>query len=474
MRTLRHGVGWLVASWPALSSAHGFGERYDLPIPLGYFVLGACATVLLTWAVALRMGHRHGPSSEGWILPIDLHQPALMFVRRLCQGVGLGLLWLTTWAALAGTGDPLMNLAPTWIWIIWWIGLSLWSALVGPVWPALDPWRSLYEGLQFLARRLGFSRLSLGWSWPQGLGVWPAVLGLLAWNWLEVVYALPSSPHRVGWAILGWSALQLAGMCCFGRATWQEHADVFALYFRHLSRMAPLQITDGGRRISIGALGHGWHRPEDYPVGSVGLVIAMLATVLFDGVHSSAYWLVFQGGLEHAIPMALDVNGHVAGALGLLGVWGVLALAYGWTCGITAYGFKGLSRGEVAQVFLPTLIPIAVGYLLAHNYSGLVIQGQHVVALLSDPLGRQWNVWGSAGQPIDITWADARTTWYVALWAIVSGHVIAVWWSHRLALLHWSELRLAKQACLPLTLLMVGYTAISLILLAQPLVEPAG
>jgi hypothetical protein len=60
----------------------------------------------------------------------------------------------------------------------------------------------------------------------------------------------------------------------------------------------------------------------------------------------------------------------------------------------------------------------------------------------------------------------------VALWAIVSGHVIAVWWSHRLALLHGSELRFAKQAGLPLTLLMVGYTAISLILLAQPLVEP--
>ena len=58
MRTLRHGVGWLVASWPALSSAHGFGERYDLPIPLSYFVLGACATVLLTWAVALRMAEK--------------------------------------------------------------------------------------------------------------------------------------------------------------------------------------------------------------------------------------------------------------------------------------------------------------------------------------------------------------------------------------------------------------------------------
>ena len=39
------------------------------------------------------------------------------------------------------------------------------------------------------------------------------------------------------------AALNLAGMVCFGRDVWQRHADVFALYFSTLGRLAPIQFT---------------------------------------------------------------------------------------------------------------------------------------------------------------------------------------------------------------------------------------
>jgi hypothetical protein len=207
------------------------------------------------------------------------------------------------------------------------------------------------------------------------------------------------------------------------------------------------------------------------PAGMVGFVMAMLATVLFDGIYSSPLWLVFQNGLQQTVPAWIDANGYVAGALGLITVWLALASAYGLTCWITSWVLGTSQSHQVAQLFLPALIPIAVGYLLAHNFSGLVIQGQHVLTLLSDPLGRQWNLWGTAGPGLNIGLVDAQTTWYVALFSIVAGHVMSVWWSHQLALGHWKNTRFALKACVPLTLLMIAYTAMSLFIIAQPLVE---
>jgi hypothetical protein len=126
---------------------------------------------------------------------------------------------------------------------------------------------------------------------------------------------------------------------------------------------------------------------------------------------------------------------------------------------------------ETARRFVLTLVPIAAAYTLAHNFSSLLIQGQNVIAMLSDPLGRQWNLFGTAGHYANIGLIDARTTWYVAIGAIVAGHVISVWVAHRIALRDYTTQRQAVLATLPLTFLMVFYTAISLSVIAEPMVN---
>ena len=82
--------------------------------------------------------------------------------------------------------------------------------------------------------------------------------------------------------------------------------------------------------------------------------------------------------------------------------------------------------------------------------------------LASDPLGRGWNLFGTAGFYPDIGIVDARFTWYVAIGAIVAGHVISIWLAHRLALRELGASLQAAIASVPLTILMVIYTAISL------------
>ena len=66
---------------------------------------------------------------------------------------------------------------------------------------------------------------------------------------------------------------------------------------------------------------------------------------------------------------------------------------------------------------------------------------------------------------------DAATTWYVAIGAIVAGHVISIWLAHRVALRELGTPGKAVTACIPLTVVMLIYTAISLSIIAEPMVK---
>jgi hypothetical protein len=471
-------LGTLAAALlPGTVLAHGFDERYDLPAPLGYFVAGAAATVALSFVVAALFARRAPEASVDEDRGVSFSPGALLPVLRLGGRVtALALFVLTLAAALWGTADPMMNLAPTLVWIIWWVGLSLVAALVGNVWPVLDPWRTIFDALDALARRLGrASGLQLGWRWPRALGVWPAVVLLLLWSWLEVVFPIATVPARLGCFALAWSVLTLGGMLCFGRQIWQQHGDVFAIYFATLGRLAPLTWDQQRRRIVLRTPGVGLLATDANahvrPVGSVAFVIAMLSTVLFDGLHGGSAWLLFEQILGQLFPRWMDVNGYFAGTAGLVSVWLVFLMAYLVTCIVIA-GMTGERSGAlIASRFVPALVPIAAAYNLAHNFSSLLIQGQNAIALISDPMGRHWDLFGTATHYPDIGLIDARVTWYVAVGAIVTGHVVSVWLAHRIALRNQTSPRGAILASIPLTVLMVAYTAMSLSVIAEPMVR---
>ena len=474
----------LPALGPLTAWAHGFDERYDLPAPLAWFVAGASLSIALTFVFAMFFarsapvpGEQQAP--EKWLRA----GPALQVPGVICRAAALLLFLVTIAAALWGTGDPMMNLAPTFVWIIWWVGLSLLVACVGNIWPVLDPWRTLFALMDHATRRLGRPEgLSLGWHWPPGAGVWPAVALLLAWSWLEVVYPVAATPYRLGLTLLAWSAVTLTGMVCFGRKTWQRHVDVFAIYFNTLGRMAPLGAAQRTNGIAIRMPGTalittGADAPSEpsAPAGSAGFVVAMLSTVLFDGLHGGQAWLLLEQLLKQTMPRMMDINGYFAGTVGLVGVWLLFFAAYQLTCFFTAALTRDASGARIALRFAPTLVPIAVAYNVAHNFSSLMIQGQNAMSLLSDPFGWRWNLFGTAQLHANIGLVDARLTWHVAVGAIVAGHAIAVWLAHRVALRDAASPRQAAIASLPLTVLMIAYTAISLSVIAEPMVtfEPA-
>lgn len=82
---------------------------------------------------------------------------------------------------------------------------------------------------------------------------------------------------------------------------------------------------------------------------------------------------------------------------------------------------------RVAKLFVLTLIPIALAYHLAHYLSFLLIVGQYMIPLASDPLGFGWDLFETSLYFVNIGIVNAKFIWYTSVVAIVSGHIIAVY-----------------------------------------------
>lgn len=453
---------------PLAVYAHSIDERYDLPAPLAYFIAGATAAVAVSFMIAAVFA-RAAPGNPPPPRPIRV--PALPALRLTGRVIALVLFATTVAAGLYGTRDPVMNLAPTLVWIVWWVGLTVIAACIGNVWPAIDPWRTLYDILDATARRLGRREgATLALHYPRALGAWPAVALLLFMGWFEVVYPEGAEPHRIAEAALAWTAITLAGSIAFGPDAWRRNADVFSIYFCTLGRFAPLGGA-GRHAIAARAPGRGLITAEALTLSRVGFVVAMLAIVLFDGLLSGEMWYAAQARVMRDIPALANPRGAVAGAVGLVVLWLLLFAAYGIACTAAAALSKQSSGSRIARAFALTLVPIALGYAIAHNASHFLVQSQHIVPLLSDPFGRNWNLFGTAHFHTDNAIIDPRGTWYVAVSAIVVGHAVSIWLAHRVALREVGSARRAAIACVPLTLVMLAYTATSLAIIAEPMVK---
>jgi hypothetical protein len=137
---------------------------------------------------------------------------------------------------------------------------------------------------------------------------------------------------------------------------------------------------------------------------------------------------------------------------------------------IAVAGRREIEPSAVARLFVLSLVPIAIAYHLAHYFTYLLIQGQLVIRLASDPFGFGWDLFGTARYRPDIGIVCARFAWYVAVVAIVIGHVVAVCIAHIIAVREYSSRRIALRSQIPMLILMVR-TRWAVLIVAQPIVE---
>ena len=452
------------AAFPAAASAHGLVGRQDLPIPRW----------LLAWAAAIVLVASFVALATLWPKPRLEDVPAgrrLLTVPRagvMAAGVvGVGLLGLTMYAGYRGTQTPTANFAPTFVSVLFWVGAPLLSVLAGDWFRAFNPWRALGRAVGGVVKRLGGDAVPEPLPYPERLGRWPAVAGILAFAWFELVYGGFEDPSAVATATALYTAVQLVGMSVYGVEAWCRDAEAFGVYFRLVAGLGPMRWE--GRTLRAQPLLSGATRVAAVP-GSVGLLVALIGTTSFDGFSQGPTWNSIAPGLlgrfadlGFSQPNAL----RLAFSVGFFGMVALIALLYALgIAGMRSVG-AGQSTGALSRRFVHSLAPIALAYVVAHYFSYLFIQGQAVAFLASDPLGDGANLLGTATATINYNLFSANLVWYVQVAALLAGHVAGLVLAHDRALLTWSSPREATRSQYWMLAVMVSFTSLGLWLLSS-------
>ena len=513
-RRLILSLGLLAAAWlwvTPVVSAHGFGESYDLPVPLSFFLAGAAAAVAFSFVViglfvaprGAAFGYPTYDLLGAPVLGAVLRSGPLLFAVRAAAAL---LLLLVAAAGLFGVNKPLENLSPTMVWIIWWIGLGYISALLGNVWALINPWKTLYEWAE---RLIGGRRSRVGpvlWRYPDRWEVWPAFALFFVFAWLENVYGNAAVPFNLGVLVVSYSLITWAGMIAYGKHIWLGRGEAFAVVFGFFARFSPTEARVAGasvcgdcaaecwvegegcvdcyecfelaesseRRLLLRPYAVGLARAERVSTATAVFVVLTLATVTFDGLTETPFWLEVQSAVY---PAASTLGAAAVDAIdtaGLTAVPALFILIYGATAwAVRRISGEGTSVAAVARTFVFSLVPIALAYNLAHFISFLLIQGQLIIPLASDPFGFGWDLFGTGDYQVNIRVVNAKLVWYISVAAIVMGHIASVYVAHLISVRTMASHTAALRSQLPMLVPMVAYTVTSLWIIAQPIVTGA-
>ncbi|MEW2358930.1 hypothetical protein [Spirillospora sp. NPDC029432] len=424
--------------------AHGLGGRTDLPLDAVAAIAGGGTAVAVSF-LALTAAWKRPRLSPGGGRPLPprlarlLDSPALTAAGR---AAALLAAVLVTVVAFAGPPRDTANLAPWALYVTFWVGLVPASVLLGPVWKRVNPLRTLHAGL---CRVTGISPEGAR-TLPPRLGWWPAAAWLAGFVWLELVAPNRSDPRVVGALIVAYAAVNVALAARYGRG-WFDRSDGFEAYSSLLARLCPLGRRGDGvlvlRTPLTGIMG-GAAEP-----GLVAAACVLIGSTGFDGITRTTYWR------DNVDPADL-----VAGTLGLAGAIAAVTVLYVAATRISA-ALTGGDPREVPGRFAATLLPIALGYTLAHYFSFFVLEGQMTFILASDPFGTGLNLLGSTGNRVDYDLAGPTLTAQVQVNAIVLGHIAATIAAHDLALRTQPRDR-AFRGQLPIAAVMVALTCAGL------------
>lgn len=396
--------------------AHGLGGAGELPVPMIYAVIGASWALTVSFAVVAWAWREPRFDRETFKTPRP-RNPILAVAGVVAVALVLGLLFT------GPATDENRGLGA--VYVVVWVGLVPLALIAGYVWRDLSPWRTL----QALVGRV--TKRPDGWCpYPGWLGYWPASIGLFAFAWLELASPHPASVRAVATWLVVYMSITVIGGVVFG-PTWFDRADPFDVYSAMVAKASPL-VRDGR-----------WapHNPlrtlPTIPVdrGLLAVIAVLLGSTAFDSFSGLRLWTSRDPGVGFT-SAALFAFCVAAGTL--------FALA-----AISTGGVEREERAALPAAYAHALVPIAIGYVLAHYLTVLVGTGPEIVGLPDF----EWFV--GTHRPLLAT---------VKVTLVVLGHITAVFAAHdrALAVLPRAH-RLTGQ--LVMLLLMVGYTFVGLFLL---------
>ena len=477
--------------------AHAFGQRYDLPIPLSYFLMGAAAAVALSFLATSAFAQTTDrplsyPRLNLLQAPILGALLSSQIAGAIVKTLSLAIFALIIIAGFAGTSNPIENISPTFVWIIWWVGMGYVAALLGNAWALINPWKIAFDWQRKL-RGLAHAPENPPFRYPESLGAWPATAALFIFAWMENVYVGAFQPFTLSVIIIAYSTFTWVGMTAFGKHEWLRRAEVFSVLFALFARFSPTEIRvsklqacpsrsaeppddcvdchecferapAGSRQINLRPFAVGLARPRRVSMPMTVFVILALAGVSFDGFQDTQAWASLRQSLLTFAPWdVVDTLGLIAAPL----LFAALYLAFCWA--VKRLSGDRADTLTVASAYVMSLVPIAIAYNLAHFISLLLIQGQIIIPLASDPFGFGWDIFGTADYRLNLYIISGKAVWFISLAAIVLGHVASVYLAHLTALRRAPIAPNPLMGQIPMLTLMILYTVSSLWIIAQPL-----
>ncbi len=396
--------------------AHGIGGQQDLPISLELAISGAVAALVVSFtvlAVAWRTPRfdaaTSGRSAPSWLNRI-VTSTAFRLILRL---IGFAAFLFTAIAAVFGkdmSTNPVFGI----FYVLVWVLVPLSSVLLGPVWKAISPVRSI----NWLFAKLSGSDPDKGlFEYPARLGYWPAAFGLYAFVWLELVYSASTSLGSVRLWCAVYVALMLIGGALFGN-TFYERADPFEVFSSLVAKLSPWSMRDD--RLIVRSPLANLDSVEVRP-GLVGVTGTLFGSTAYDSFRESTPWVKFVQGS--------DISGTLLTNLGLLSF--CLAAIGVFSVGCMLTGVEKIRRWELPDQFAHSIVPIVVGYLIAHYFRYAFEVGQATLIYASDPLGTGRDLLGTGDASVNYGLSYHPTLLAtIKVSAVVLGHVLGVVAAH--------------------------------------------
>jgi len=371
-------------------AAHGVGGPADLPVPLLYSIVGATWALTLSFVVLVFAWRE--PKFSAKAEPSRARRPWLAVV-----GLGLAT-WLVFLLFLGPDNGTATGLRAVYIYL--WVGLVPVALVLGDVWRDVSPFRTLQALVGRVTRKPdGVAR------YPNALGYWPAAVGIFSFVWLELASPDPSSITAVRVWVASYGAVMLIGGFVFG-PRWFDRADPFDVYSTLVARL-------GRWRLASTPAGP----------GLVALLGTLVGSTAFDSFTGTAHWQRVDRSVLESSLWLLMFCATVAVLFSLA------ALATG--------GVTPRERLLLPRMYAHSLVPIAVGYVLAHY-----------LTLLLDVL---------ASYPTSLA--------VLKVLFIVAGHLLAVVAAHDCALrVLPGQHRLTGQLGMLLLMVAITYTGLFLLL----------
>jgi hypothetical protein len=477
-RAARAAAALILLLFSGAATAHMTGVVYNLPIPFWMYGFAASAALALSFLI---VGYFVTAKSVARnFREIELVVPDNTIVRAVLVGLrilSVCALLLTILTGFFGPANPFANFSVTLFWIVFALGFTYLTALVGDAYALINPWRVICDWLARLNLRASRPRL----HYPRWLGFYPALAFYMAFIWLELFGQAP--PRALGEILLAYSVFNVVGAGVFGRDAWFHYGELFAVFLRLIGKVAPfgyrIDPASGRpdrvqvRQPFIGLLAE--------PAGHVSLllfVLFMLSSTAFDGIHETRPWvLIFWKWIYPQLtrliarPYLFFVSIYYYWQWAMLFVSPFVYLAvytfFVWLMKIVTGSTRTVR--DLALQFGFTLVPIAFVYNITHYYTLLLAEGPVIVTMISDPFGVGWDLFGTARlhRPPVIPLADR--VWHTQVGLILFGHIVSVYLAHLQALKLFPKGRQGVLSQLPMLALMMLLTTVGLRILSLPI-----